>query len=484
MRRHLRARFEESMRGAEPAQRDASQGNFQFWMDRLDDFAWEICWSLDELAIDESERLDALRMAIDFIVPGFHSSAVTIPPIWAKALQHRTLSITRAPTLNEWQRMTTIMRYAVELRLIRPQGASIEVTPMGDVLLDLVGRDAIRWLLAVEVVQSVGSDDEWRLSRNHAAALATASSINATDLYYGQWSGFSVERCAALLLMFRGEGWTFTPTAQGRELLAEAGSEETPFTLLAQALAADQTHAVLSPATGPTLAAAAEATVRHTRMVAHEIRNALVPVRMELKNLWRDLSAVDRGEIAAERRETIDGNIARIFRFLDESVRLTRLTAAPQERFLLVPAVRDAITTLDTPPSHPIETEITQDAEALCVRGYRQRLVMAFVNLFRNAVQAGGADVSITVQVTALTHSRRIRITIEDDGPGIAPEERAGIFQNGITHRPDGTGHGLTLVREVVEREMSGTIECRDGTRGGARFIIELPSAQEPSQHE
>lgn len=488
LRMHLRARFEE--------RRPDNPENRQWWLDAfqgrlkgLPNFAFEICTRLTTLPLRQDERLDALRTAIDSVLPlGMRSLLVAgqvSPPIWHEHLYELAQDAWHSLARREWERTETIARYAAALRLTRSSGNAIEVTPLGEILLQLRSRDALRWLLAIEVVQSSGHSDTWCMTREEAASLAEASVFLPFDDEL-PWPSTTIGRCISFGLLYVDEFEDAEDgrheaqcgvTALGRELLSEVGKHETAFTLLAQALAADQTQAVLAPFSISSLETAADATVRHARMVAHEIRNALVPVRVALKQLWRDLSHDDQGGLTAELRNIIDNNVERIFRFVDESVRLTRLASEPPEIFDVLPAIRDSVGTLDRPPRRPIETTFGPGADALRVRGHRQRLVLALMNLLRNAVQAKDPDVLIEVQVSALTEQKRFRIVIDDDGPGVSAEQRTSIFQNGVSHRTDGSGHGLTLVREVIEREMSGKITCEESQRGGARFIIDLPWA-------
>jgi signal transduction histidine kinase len=489
LRQHLRARFEEFLPEADLEQQEFLAGELQDRLQHLEAVAVQICWHLEPLAIHESERLDTLCAAIDFDLPEEMRSrlprtskaiALWRDPLSHLALQARTRAYRRT---NDWTQVRTLLRYAAELKLTRQTGNAIEIAPMGEVLLRLIGRDAVRWLLAAEVTQSLGPGDPWRMSRELAANLASMEPVSIIDPER-PCSEETLERCIDLQLIwlvyedpYDALSGFHEITPLGRELLMEAGSQETPFTLLAQALSADQTQAVLAPSAQTSLDTAAKATVRHTRMVAHEIRNALVPVRVAVKQLWRDLSQNGQDGLTAEHRATIDGNIERIFKFVDESVRLTRLASEPPQIFDVLPAIRDAVSTLDPPPQRQVELTLGYGAAALRVRGHRPQLVLALTNLLRNAVQVKGPDVSIEIQVSALPKEGRFQIAIDDDGPGIPAEQRVSIFQNGVSHRSDGTGHGLTLVREVIEREMSGKITCEESQRGGARFVIELPWA-------
>jgi signal transduction histidine kinase len=101
-----------------------------------------------------------------------------------------------------------------------------------------------------------------------------------------------------------------------------------------------------------------------------------------------------------------------------------------------------------------------------------------FENLFRNAIEHAGVDATVHVGTTD------DGFYIEDDGPGIPPEERAGIFEFGHSES-GGTGLGLAIVRTIV-RAHGWEIGVENGESGGARFVVrtrpELPvdESEEP----
>lgn len=99
------------------------------------------------------------------------------------------------------------------------------------------------------------------------------------------------------------------------------------------------------------------------------------------------------------------------------------------------------------------------------LRADRSRLAQLLENLFRNAVEHGGSDVTITVgDLDAGFH-------VSDDGPGIPEAERERIFESGYSTRTEGTGFGLAIVREVAEAHGWNVI-VTDSEAGGARFEI------------
>ncbi|MFB6168763.1 MAG: response regulator [Haloferacaceae archaeon] len=99
------------------------------------------------------------------------------------------------------------------------------------------------------------------------------------------------------------------------------------------------------------------------------------------------------------------------------------------------------------------------------VRADRTLLQEMLENLVTNAVQHGGADVSVAVG------DLENGFYVEDDGPGIDEGERAQVFDPGRTTATDGTGIGLAVVREIADVH-GWEISTTSGTDGGARFEI------------
>ncbi|MFB6360896.1 MAG: sensor histidine kinase [Halobacteriales archaeon] len=113
---------------------------------------------------------------------------------------------------------------------------------------------------------------------------------------------------------------------------------------------------------------------------------------------------------------------------------------------------------------HNVETaaaDLVCDTDAT-VQGDRTRIRQLLENLLRNAVEHGGSDVTITIG--DLSNG----FYVEDDGPGIPPEHRDEVFEPGVSLSTDGTGYGLSIVREVAEAhgwDITVTAETDDGAR-------------------
>ncbi|TMK26359.1 MAG: two-component sensor histidine kinase, partial [Actinobacteria bacterium] len=113
------------------------------------------------------------------------------------------------------------------------------------------------------------------------------------------------------------------------------------------------------------------------------------------------------------------------------------------------------------------------------LRADPDRLAQALRNLIANAIQHTAEDAGLVRMLVERTTAGRIRFAVEDDGPGIAPEERERVFDR--FHRTDpardrasgGAGLGLAIVRAIVQGH-GGRASAARSPEGGARMEIEL----------
>jgi PAS domain S-box-containing protein len=115
------------------------------------------------------------------------------------------------------------------------------------------------------------------------------------------------------------------------------------------------------------------------------------------------------------------------------------------------------------------------------VSGDPHQLMQVFLNLILNAEQAmHEVRDRGTLRIRLLREGNSVTATFQDDGPGIAPEILANIFDPFYTTRRPGRGTGLGLsVCRAILREHGGNIEAVSGPGGGAVFTVTLPVANE-----
>jgi signal transduction histidine kinase len=128
-------------------------------------------------------------------------------------------------------------------------------------------------------------------------------------------------------------------------------------------------------------------------------------------------------------------------------------------------------------PSHQVHVELAE--RPLAVRGDANRLAQVVGNLLSNAIKY--SDEGSVVALAAERHGDDVRMTVRDEGRGIAPDQQERIFTKffrgdagatGIT----GTGLGLAVSREIVEAH-GGRIGFDSASGAGSTFWVELPGA-------
>jgi two-component system sensor kinase FixL len=118
-------------------------------------------------------------------------------------------------------------------------------------------------------------------------------------------------------------------------------------------------------------------------------------------------------------------------------------------------------------------------ADGLLVRADPIQLQQLFINLIRNALEAvEGGDAPEILIATSLAGEDEVRVRIEDNGHGIAPELTNSLFDPFVSTKPGGMGVGLSVSRTIVEAH-GGRISAENRPGGGATFHIALPVADE-----
>ena len=198
-------------------------------------------------------------------------------------------------------------------------------------------------------------------------------------------------------------------------------------------------------------------------VLSHDIRNPLnvAQGRLELAEKTAD-------QPTREHLEAADHAQKRIERLIDDTLTLAREgeSVGETEPIDLGVLARKAWDTVST------ETATLEIDSAEQIEGDWSRLTQVFENLYRNAIEHGGEDVTVTVG------SMADGFYIEDTGTGIPEDEREDVFGSGYTTSSEGTGFGLAIIEQIIEAH-GWTISVTDGTDGGARFEIRTREALE-----
>lgn len=169
--------------------------------------------------------------------------------------------------------------------------------------------------------------------------------------------------------------------------------------------------------------------------------------------------------------EVIHGQAQNLSAFLDSYHRLTHL---PEPERTEVP-----ITSLFQKMERLLCAEPGSDrirfssAEALTVRVDQNLIVLALINLIRNALQAIEGQADGIVSVEALKTDGRVYITITDNGPGISPELLSAIFTPFFSTKSGGSGIGLSISHRIMRLHGGDlTVDSLPGVRTEFRMKL------------
>jgi PAS domain S-box-containing protein len=215
--------------------------------------------------------------------------------------------------------------------------------------------------------------------------------------------------------------------------------------------------------------------------IAHEIHNPLASVRLGVQGLQREL-----GDQRATPEQIAD-YMALIDQEIDSCISVTRrlllLARPPNNSLQLVELGNVVVDTLHLLAFDAESRGVHQRHELpeaqLRVRADDAEVRMIFLNLFQNAHHAMPNGGTLTVRITGTDGWATIDIT--DTGIGMSPEQVEHIFDPFYSRRADGvagTGLGLTIVKEFVERS-GGAILVESSPMAGSRFRIRLALAEE-----
>lgn len=213
--------------------------------------------------------------------------------------------------------------------------------------------------------------------------------------------------------------------------------------------------------------------------VAHELRNPLAVIETSVFLLEEQVGGDPRAARQL-RRITEQLRIAgAIVNDLLDAVRGRHAPPSPTATLDLARVVREAVAWVPRPPRLAIDLRLPGDP--VVVPGDARRIRQVVVNLVANAVQSlDGRDDSPGVAVALVLDERSARVEVRDHGDGIADDLLPRLFEPFVTTRPQGTGLGLALSRQIALDHggslRADSVPASEG--GGARFTLTLPRAR------
>lgn len=208
--------------------------------------------------------------------------------------------------------------------------------------------------------------------------------------------------------------------------------------------------------------------------IAHEIRNPLTSVKLNIQKLMQNEQLDDEDK---EHLSISQEGIGQIEKFIKELLNFTRVSDLNPERFSVVQIVEESLKMMRNSFQEKrivLEKTFAADLPAVVVDGDKIRQV--FLNILWNAVEAveEGGRIGLALSRVKENGVSRIKVRISDDGCGIPEKDWENIFEPFYTTKPSGFGLGLSNARKIVEQHR-GSIRVTKTKGKGTTFEVRIP---------
>jgi signal transduction histidine kinase len=211
------------------------------------------------------------------------------------------------------------------------------------------------------------------------------------------------------------------------------------------------------------------------KQVAHEIKNPLTPMKLNIQYLQR---------AKAEKKEHYDDFFDRVTQNLIEQIDTLSKIATEFSNFAQIPRAKNEVFDLIDvllnvcglfEPSENLHFSLElNNLKEIKVFADKEQLSRAFLNLIKNGIQAIPTDKKGEIRIHLQTDKKTVLIGITDNGTGIREEARDFLFQPNFTTKTSGMGLGLSITQNIIE-SFGGKIWYETSTSIGTTFFVEIP---------
>lgn len=210
------------------------------------------------------------------------------------------------------------------------------------------------------------------------------------------------------------------------------------------------------------------------KQVAHEIKNPLTPMKLNIQHLQRARGkGKEYNEYIERVTATLIEQIDNLSNIATEFSNFAQIPNARNQVFELAGQLKKVIDLFATDERAKIKFDC-KGFELIQVNADREQLSRAVINLIKNAIQSIPDDKTGNVCVSLNRRDHMAVIAVSDDGLGIPVELREKLFSPSFTTKTSGMGLGLAIVKNIVEN-FSGKIWFETESGKGTTFYIEIP---------
>lgn len=212
------------------------------------------------------------------------------------------------------------------------------------------------------------------------------------------------------------------------------------------------------------------------QQVAHEIKNPLTPMKLNVQHLERQLKNDNQNpEELKKRVQQITANLIEQIQSLNNIASDFSKFSQPLTEDFTTVDLKSILSSVAKLYEHDESVTITLETpqRPMQVRGIADELKRVIINLVKNAYEAmpdNGGEIVLRLY----PHQQNVFIEVEDNGSGIAEEDRPNIFVPNFSTKSSGTGLGLAICKKIIEAH-DGSISFASVEDEGTTFVIKLP---------
>lgn len=216
------------------------------------------------------------------------------------------------------------------------------------------------------------------------------------------------------------------------------------------------------------------------RQIAHEIKNPLTPMKLSIQHLQRAIkSDPERVEELAERvSRTMVEQIDNLSEIATAFSSFAKMPKANKEQVNLIEVLKNVISLFN--PNAISSIEFQHSVNEAWIYADKNQLISVFNNLVKNAQQAIEDMENGHIEIRIEEQGDNYLVAVEDNGVGIAAEQKNKVFVPNFTTKSSGTGLGLAISKQIVENS-EGAIWFESEQNKGSTFFVTFPKSKRTS---
>lgn len=215
------------------------------------------------------------------------------------------------------------------------------------------------------------------------------------------------------------------------------------------------------------------------RQIAHEIKNPLTPMKLNIQHLQRAYQekSPDWEKLLDKVFISLIEQIDSLSHIASEFSTFARMPLPNMKKVNVVEVMHSIISLYSSAKDVELRWDFNNNSEVWALADSEQ-LLRVFNNLIKNAIQAIPPDRKGLIKIELITYPSEVLIKVSDNGTGIPIAIQDKLFTPNFTTKTSGMGLGLAIVRKIIE-SLNGTVRFVTDPNSGTTFFIEIPTYHE-----